>query len=514
VIPERLAGVLIPLSSIRTDDDFGRGDIGGLRPFGEFALAMGKRLIQLLPIDETLACEASPYSAMSVLAIDPSFISISGLVGIDAATRAAARAEALKAPFSLLRLRAIKDRLLDDAFRYFKLQPPVEQQRAFAGFLESNQGWLDDYALFRALKEKFGGIEWTRWPTELSRHEPRAIAQAASAMADRIEGFKFVQFVAAQQWRSARAKLSGRGVFLGGDLAFLPGRESVEVWANQELFDLTRAVGAPPDAFSEAGQRWGLPMPRWSAMRASDYDFIRLRVRNARELFDVLRIDHVVGLFRTYGYPADDEKAAGAFDPLSEEAQRAHGEAILRVIIEEAEPMQITAEDLGVIPAFVRETLARLDLPGYKIARWERDWSSPQQLFRSPASYPRMSLATTGTHDTDTLAEWWEAIEEQERRSFMRGLGIAGERLPSRLDDRLRERIIEGIYASPSRLAICPIQDLFGWKDRINVPGTVSERNWSWRMPFATSAAIDDGRLRDEITRLCAIAEHTGRFRP
>jgi 4-alpha-glucanotransferase len=505
--------MLVPLFSIRSPDDFGRGEIGGLGGLGRLALAMGQRLIQLLPIDETLPGEASPYSAMSVLAIDPSYISAGELPGIDAKACAAARVEAVKAPLDFARLRTIKDRLLEEAFRYFKAHSAADERTAFAAFTATNRGWLDDYALFRALKEKFGGAEWARWPRELSRHESSAIAEASAELSARVEFFKFVQFVAVRQWRSARDGLAARGVFLGGDLAFLPARESVEVWAHQEMFDLTRAVGAPPDAFSADGQRWDLPMPNWAAMHAQGFALLRLRVRAARELYDFLRIDHVVGLFRTYGY-AVGEETTGAFDPASEEAQRAQGEKILRVILEEAGPMRIIAEDLGVIPPFVRETLARLDLPGYKIARWERDWSAPDQPLRSPVSYPRASLATTGTHDTDTLAEWWEGIDDAERISFIHGLGIEDGAAPDVFDDRLRECIIEAIYASPSRLAIFPIQDLFGWNDRINVPGTISADNWSWRMPFAAGSAIDDPKLRVTITRLRAIAERTGRFAP
>ena len=135
--------------------------------------------------------------------------------------------------------------------------------------------------------------------------------------------------MAHRQWREVRTDLAGRGVVLGGDLAFSPGRESAEVWANQEMFDLTRTVGAPPDAFSADGQRWGLPMPDWKRMRGTGFSLIRTRVRHARELFDLLRIDHVVGLFRTYAFGIDDP-APGAFDPPDEAAQRAQGEEIIR----------------------------------------------------------------------------------------------------------------------------------------------------------------------------------------
>jgi len=521
MIPERAAGLLIPLFALRSAGDFGRGDIGGLVAAGKLAQAMGQRLILLLPIDETPPGEASPYSALSVFAIDSLYISARGLRGVSQGARAAARQSIEGGPRDLVRLRTVKEGLLDLAFQHFHARAGTPERAAFEEFAAANREWLDDYALFRTLKHKFAGAGWSQWPPELSRHDPRAIAEAERALADEIERFKFRQFLAQTQWSKARDGLRRLGVFLGGDLAFSPARDSAEVWARQEMFDLTRSVGAPPDAFSATGQRWGLPMPNWERMRAEGFTFLRTRVRRARALYDFIRVDHVVGLFRTYGYPNGAE-TVGAFDPVDEDAQQAQGEELLRLILAEAGSMRIIAEDLGVIPPFVRATLARLDLPGYKIVRWERDWAAPGQPFFSPATYPAASLATTGTHDTDTLAEWWETIHEEERRRFVEDLGI-GEGLarsvlsPSPIDRATFEEapldgIIEAIYASPSRLAILPIQDLFGWKDRINVPGTVDASNWSWRLPFDPAHAADDPKLRARIEQIRALAERTGRF--
>src|SRR5262249_31994615 len=157
------------------------------------------------------------------------------------------------------------------------------------------------------------------------------------ALADRITMRKYVQFLTHQQWKTSRDDLRHAGIILGGDLAFSPGIESVEVWAHRELFDLKRGVGGPPDDFSAQGQHWDLPMPNWERMRARDFDFLRMRVRHARELYDVLRIDHVVGLFRTYNYQLGGE-GGGEFDPATETAQQAQGQEIMRTVLEEAGP--------------------------------------------------------------------------------------------------------------------------------------------------------------------------------
>jgi len=517
VILERCAGVLIPLFSLRTRDDFGRGETSGLLAMGDLALAMGHRLIQLLPIDETAPGESSPYSALSVFAIDPVYASVRMLPGIETSALAAARKQttghAMPPHASVY---AAKRVLLERAYRFFTAHAESPVRRAFRAFVTSNRDWLDNYALFRALKEEFDWSAWENWPVGLSRRDPTALAEATRKLADRVAMFSWFQFAAHREWIETRAQLAARGVMIGGDLAFSPGLESAEVWANQELFDFERSVGAPPDAFSETGQRWGLPMPHWERMRASGFRFLGMRVRRARELYDVLRIDHVVGLFRAYGYPVGAE-GGGRFDPVSEDAQRAQGEEILRAILKESGQMQIVAEDLGLIPPFVRTVLMALGLPGYKVVRWEKTgWGGPDERFVDPTNYTEVSLATTGTHDTDPLAEWWREATLEERERFTRELGI-GDRAEARksvMDERTLDAILEALYASPSRLVIVPLQDLFGWTDRINMPGTVNGQNWTWRLPFDLESIGENQRLCERLPKLRAIAQRCGRFRP
>ena len=512
---ERCAGFLVPLFSLRTADDLGRGEIGGLVPMADLALRIGHRFIQLLPIDETAFNETSPYTALSVLAIDPMYISARSLSGVEPAMFAAARKKAYGARVNYARLGAAKRGLLERAYHFFSVNGDSAARTAFEEFV-ANNAWVRDYALFRALKEKFRWRGWETWPEGLKRHDPAALTTAGRELAGPIAKYAWFQHKAHQQWLDMRAQLAERGVMVGGDLAFSPGRESVEVWANQEFFDLERSVGAPPDAFSETGQRWGLPMPNWQSMRSSGFNFLRTRVRRARELYDALRIDHVVGLFRTYGYPVEKEHD-GAFDPSLEVDQQAQGEEILKVILEEAGRTEIIAEDLGVIPPFVRATLARLAIPGYKVFRWEKEgWGTPHERFLNPASYPEVSLATTGTHDTETLVQWWREISAEERARLAQALEFRGH-TPShspKLSAHTRDLILESLYASPSRLVVVPTQDLFGWTRRINTPGTVNRRNWSWRLPFEIEQATDRPKVRARVEKIRALATRNGRFVP
>src|SRR5579885_3345743 len=424
---QRSAGILIPLFSIRTRTDLGRGEIGGLVAMLRWAARMGHRTVQLLPFDETGPDEASPYSALSIFAIDPAYITLDEIPGIGpvALRRARATAQAYGS-IPRVEVRRAKLRMLAAAYRWFRASADAAGCAALAAFAHRNAHWLDDYALFRALKEEFEWRAWEQWPAALRDREPRAIADARARHADAIAMYRYWQYLADSQMRRAREACAAAGARLIGDLAFSPGLDSAEVWARREQFDLSRLVGAPPDAFNAEGQRWGLPMPNWERMRDSGWALIRARIRRAREHYDLVRVDHVVGLYRTWNFGLAPD-APGRFTPAAEPEQRAQGESIMRALIEEAGPDALIAEDLGVIPPFVRESLHSLGVPGYKVMRWEREGSgAPSDRFIAPARYPELSIATTGTHDTETLAQWWREGGALQRRALLESLGIAG----------------------------------------------------------------------------------------
>ena len=497
----RCAGISIPLFSLRSERDGGIGDFADLDAFYDWATTFGQSLIAVLPLSELGPGEASPYHALSSFALDPIFLRPDLLPELhgeridpapdrDAVDHHAVRAR--KAP------------LFDEAFRRFLAAPEDHsRRRRCARFRERARGWLADYALFRALLEEESGRSWMDWPASLRRREPNSLEAARRRLAQRIAFFEFLQFAADEAWWEARAAARRRGMILMGDLPFAPSLNSADVWANRELFDLAKSAGAPPDEFSATGQRWGLPMYRWVEMRRRGWRWMRARARRTAELYDLFRVDHVVGLFRTFWF---DGEIPRGFDPSSEAEQIAQGREILRLLVEEARPASVVAEDLGTIPPFVLETLVELDIPGYKVLRWQRDEAD----FIDPATYPECSIATTGTHDTESLAEWWESLELPEQ------LALTGPSVISEAEELTRpERlvILDRLYRSPSRYAILPIQDLFGWRERINVPATVGGGNWVYRLPAPLERLRAEAAVAADAAALTALIDGSGRLR-
>jgi 4-alpha-glucanotransferase len=244
------------------------------------------------------------------------------------------------------------------------------------------------------------------------------------------------------------------------------------------------SLGVPPDAFSATGQDWGLPTYRWDRIAATGFVWMRLRARRMAALFDGYRVDHLVGLYRTFGRRSPED---GFFNPDREAQQIAQGERILGILLESG--ASVVAEDLGVIPDFVRASLDRCQVPGCKVVRWERDWHAPGRPFTDPATYPACSAAMTGTHDTETLAEWWTRADRDEREATLAMLrpyvGAAHAfDAATPWSPALRDTLLSAVFASGSRELFVPVQDLFGWPDRINTPGTVGGHNWTWRLPW------------------------------
>lgn len=488
-----VSGVLLPLSSLRTTRSWGIGDIGDLAPTAEWLAAHAHTLLQLLPIHEVAPGETSPYSALSAYAIDPIYAALDGLEDAADARRDEADTIARLEASPTVRfdeVRALKQRVLARAFAVFRARvgDGSAEAKDFARFRAHEATWLEDFALYRAIKDEQGLAGWDGWPAPLREHAPTALVAAEARLAGAIELITWTQWLLHAQWRETRTRLRSLGVALKGDLPFMVNRDSSDVWAHRDLFRLDASVGAPPDAFSAEGQDWGLPAFDWDVMKARDFSFFSFRARRAAALFDVVRVDHVIGLYRTWVHTAASPK--GAFYPRGDGTpeQIALGEKVLAAM--KRPDLVVCAEDLGVIPDWARASMQRVGVPGYRVFRWERRWKETAAPFIDPATYPELSFAVSGTHDTEPLATWYDALLPHERflvGQLPTGHGRALD--PSAdYDARTRRTVLEAIYSARSRWVVSWLGDLCGWRDRINVPATVGAHNWTWRLPAPLSA--------------------------
>ncbi|MDQ6810085.1 MAG: 4-alpha-glucanotransferase [Verrucomicrobiota bacterium] len=565
LLPEdRIAGVLAPLFALRTDDDLGIGDVEALRQFIDWAAGVGFRLVQMLPINE-IGGDNSPYNAISAVAIEPTTLRLAPgspaeLTPEDFAAVTAEHppAKLRKGAVKYDRVRPLKLALLEKAFVQFRRRPATDRSEEFVAFCTREKSWLDPYAFFRALMEQNEGSEvWDQWREEhrssaAAREWRAALSDEESAAFDEREMFfRYVQWVAADQWSEIKNYADGRGVALMGDIPFGVSLYSADVFAHPEQFALDSCGGAPPepyfkdDEFTQKwGQNWGIPLYRWDVMRDRNFDWWRQRVRGVARGFHVFRIDHVLGFYRIYSFPwrptRNNEFLPLTWDEMRErtggevphftprddsnaekcEANRHEGETYLRVVLEEAADLRVVGEDLGTVPDYVRPSLRSLTIAGFKIPQWEN-----HQDGRSiaGAEYERVSVATYATHDHKPLrALWGEASSdetnentEQARNDLAKIAEFAGIPAPNELSDYERgfyEPVMKALFQCESWLAIVMITDLLARKDRFNVPGTAIGSNWSQRMHLTVAKLTSNRAVKKRMKLVKQLLEGTGRL--
>jgi 4-alpha-glucanotransferase len=514
----RHAGVLVPLFSIPSRSSWGVGEIADLARFAGWLRQARLGFVQLLPVNEMQEGQNSPYSALSAMAIDPVFIALGdvpefrdagGESSLAAADRERLEQVRASAIVDFRTVRALKSLALHSSFHAFRdrhIATLSYRARAFREFVAREAWWLADYALFRALHDEHRACYWRDWEPELRDRHPAALEHARGRLADTILYYQYLQWLADEQWQRARVDCGAVGLF--GDFPFMVSGHSADVWARQHEFRLDASVGTPPDAFSETGQNWGLPVYRWDRLAEGNYEWLRQRARRCGELYDGFRVDHLIGFYRTFVREPDGRTY---FTPPDEPSQTRQGERIMRTLREAG--AEIIAEDLGLIPDFVRESLARLHLPGLKVLRWEREWHSPRQPFRDPARYPAGSVAISGTHDTETLAEWWDNAPAEERHlcAEIPGLREAGCNPDALFGPRTRDALLRALFSAGSNFVIVPIQDFFGWRDRVNVPAIVNDENWTWRLPWPIDDLVVRPDAQERAAFLRALSMEYGR---
>jgi len=460
----RSSGVLLHLTSL--PDANVAGALGSAaRRWIDLLAAAGFRVWQTLPIGPP-GEDGSPYFSRSVHAGDVGLIDLADLQarGWIAGAIEAHSGEAIA---------AMRQRRLLEASITFDSRASAEDRAACRAFVEQNHHWLEDDALFVALKAEHQGNPWWRWDAKVRDRDPAALAQARERHRLATEQFCFEQFVFDLQWRSVRAYAHSRGVQLFGDIPIYVAHDSVETWAHRDNFLLDgegmpkATAGVPPDYFSADGQMWGNPLYDWPRQRAQDFRWWEARIRTQLARFDVLRIDHFRGLESYWEIPA------GARTAREGKWQPAAGAELLEHLNRAFRGLPLVAEDLGVITPEVAALRDRFGLPGMRILQFAFD-GSPDNPYL-PHNHVPAAVVYTGTHDNDTTVGWYATLDHNARQHVQRYLA----------SDHQPDALIRAALASVARLAVLPLQDLLGLdsRARMNTPATLNG-NWRWRFAW------------------------------
>lgn len=481
----RASGVLLHITSL--PGPYGIGDFGqAAYDFVDWLVSAQQGLWQVLPLVPPGYGE-SPYQGYSAFAGNPYLVSLETLAAEGWLSKgtltASATKESSRADFEVPL--ALRRRALEEAFATFEKKATNTEQAKLVTFHETNSWWLDDYALFIALKEAHGGVTWTEWPAALVHREGKAVNAVKKKLAKEIRFQIFVQYQFFRQWQVLKSYANDRGIRIIGDIPIFVAHDSADVWANQKLFHLDRdgrstvIAGVPPDYFSSTGQRWGNPLYRWDVMQQTDYSWWMWRLARAGRLFDYVRLDHFRGFEAYWEIPAESP------DAVKGKWIKGPGEDFFKVVQERLGGLQLIAEDLGLITPEVQQLRDQFHLPGMRVFQFGFG-DDASTTFHQPHNFIRDCIVYSGTHDNDTTVGWFNsqagegstrtaADIERERNYVLRYLGGKA--------DEIHWQVIRQMTASVARFSVVPMQDVLGLgsESRMNLPGS-SVGNWQWRM--------------------------------
>lgn len=467
----RSAGILLPIASLPSP--YGVGSLGreAFR-FIDFLKAAGQRYWQVLPVGPTSYGD-SPYQSFSAFAGNPYFIDLELLCdeGLLDKKELSALDWNEGGYIDYSRVYELRFGVLREAFSRSKHKNSADYDE----FCRENSAWLEDYALYMSLKEHFGNKEWLKWDEDIRVREPKAVLKYEKLLAGDIEFWKFIQYKFFAQWHSLKEYASENGVEFIGDIPIYVAMDSADAWASPELFwfDESRrpvkVAGVPPDYFCETGQLWGNPLYRWDVMKADGFAWWRRRMKAASALYDVIRIDHFIGIVRYYSIDA------GAENAINGEWLKGPGMELIKAIDESRGSTKMIAEDLGEVVPEVRKVQIKSGYPGMKVLQFAFD-GSPDNPFL-PHNHSENMIVYTGTHDNDTARGLIESLPPRKWRYARSYLGV-------KKTSELPAAMIRAALASVAHTAVIPIQDWLGVgaEGRINTPSTLGG-NWHWRLP-------------------------------
>jgi 4-alpha-glucanotransferase len=465
-------GVATPLLSLRSNSSLGGGDFEDLRKTIDWLSSCKVDILQLLPLNDT-GFDPSPYSAISAFSLNPIYIHLDPKVLKTQQLDRLQQIEKLpRVPYTLLRRTKLE--VLRELVRSGWGKEDLKQ----FSLLPCHYLRMKQYALFMALKDHFNLLPWWQWPENLEAIKKLPAIQEASQFYLTLQAVAHSQLVAVAKY----AQLKGIKIF--GDLPILICRDSSEVYFERVLFNLDVEAGAPPDQYSQEGQKWGFPIYNWSVLSANHYQWWHDRLHWAENYFDLYRLDHIAGFFAQWSIEPGKSAKDGFHLPKDPEVQLEIGQARLKVLLDASELLPV-GEDLGYINPQIRERMSLLSVPGIRVMRWHLDWQKDEE-FIALKDYPRLSLCCLSTHDSLTLRQWWNQ-EPEAAQKMCRSFSINYQRY----DDAVAQAALKASHQSHSCMHINLLGDYLDAFStlrvqdpdfyRINTPGTINDLNWSMR---------------------------------
>lgn len=488
----RKAGVLLPISSLPSK--YGIGCISqAAYDFVDFLENAGQSYWQILPIGPT-GYGDSPYQSPSVFAANPYFVSLEELIQEGLLTESECYSAYYDKNENYIDYKKIYLSRYEHLYKAYK-RWNGQSDNLYITFISKHAYWLNDYALFMALKWHLDGNSWTNWTEDIRSKKSFSTSLWQKKLAEQIDFIKFIQFKFFTQWHKLKSYANKKGISIIGDIPIYTSHDSSDVWANPKLFQLdesgtpTFVAGCPPDGFSSSGQLWGNPIYNWSEHKKSGYEWWQKRISHCLDMFDMLRIDHFRGFDEFYAIPY------GNTDAKIGEWKKGPGIELFKSLGSITNSDKIIAEDLGFITDSVKNLLRETGFAGIKVLEFAFDSRDNSTNTYLPHNYQKNSVVYTGTHDNQTLSGWLDTISEDELKSVREYL--CDFYTPHK---NLYKPLVALTLSSISDLCIIPIQDYLGLGDdaRINTPSTIGT-NWRWRM----SASMINEKNASMIKNMC-----------
>lgn len=476
-------GILLHISSL--PDKYGIGTLGKQAyKFVDFLVKSGQEYWQILPIGPT-GFGDSPYQSYSAYAGNPLLIDIEKLIeeGLVSADDTDLQLIERKRFTDFGQLDSFKQVVLKKACKVFLDTADNKTLSEFQAFCNINNFWLEDYALFTALKKQFRNVMWTEWDDDIRLRRPDALERYAEQLAEETTCVKFIQYKFFEQYNALKKYANSKGIKLYGDMPIYVSMDSSDIWANPEMFMLdedrrpTMVAGCPPDDFSKTGQLWGNPLYNWDYMEETGYGWWITRVEYSCRLFDLTRIDHFRGFESFYAIPYGNETAEiGEWLP-------GPSTKLFKAIRDELGDVNLVAEDLGFLTEDVRKMLKESGFPGMNVLEFAFGGEDSNYL---PHNYVRNSVVYIGTHDNDTAIGWYNSCDKATRKNAKKYMALTKK-------EGVNWGMIRTAYSSVSDLAVIQMQDFLGLgsEARMNIPSTIGGGNWAWR--------LDEDALTDKL---------------